>query len=136
MTSADLVAFLTWLVAQTGLTAITVKIGPMLDTPDQLIGIRPYTPPATPNWRADYRLQIRCRGRKPASGVSSWKDAYDLAEAVRVAVAPASDAVQTVALGGGKLAIMRVVGHSVPMGPDELGREEITVNVALDVSRV
>lgn len=135
MTTDDQVAFAAWLVAE--LTGETVAIGAAPDSPDRCVTLRPYEGPETPNWRADYRAQLICRGRRPGPGVSPHQDVNQLTDLVVNAVAPAQDQRVVVPLAGGLRAIVRRLGSGRnSLGPDTNGRERLSINIALDVSRV
>jgi hypothetical protein len=141
MDLSDLQAFRSWLAplvqARPGMQGLAVKAGPMPDTPDRCISVMDYDPGSTvPNWQGAYRAQIRCRAAVDAEGLSSYNDAHATADAVVAVVAPPGDTLAIATLAGGRRATVTKLGDPHPMGPDDKGRWEFTVNVALAAARV
>lgn len=134
MKTEDLEAFRAWLAA--ALPAERVQAGELPDQPDRCIAVADYPGPQTPNWRMEPRVQIRMRSVLPGAGVSPYANVHGLADAVIAVVAPPDQENLVVDLAGGRRAILRKLSGPMPMGRDEKGRWEMTVNVSLDYSRV
>ena len=136
MDNAELLAVQAWLASHQSLSGVPIALGALDDDPDRQIGLISYPGTPTPNWRADYRCQIRLRGRAPGPNIGAYADANDLASTVLAIAAPAQDDPVLLSLPPGRLAEVSLATRPMPLGPDVKGRWEITINIALDVSRV
>lgn len=134
MNTADLQAFRNWLADR--LLGEMVTAGPLLPKPDRQVAVMDYNSAAPANWQGYYWVQIRCRSRPPGPAVNAYLDAHGLADAVVAVVAPPDQGGVVVPLIDGRPAILRKTSGPLPMGIDEKGRWELTINVTLDTSRV
>ena len=136
MNNAELLAVQAWLASHQSLSGVSIALGALDDAPDRQIGLISYPGQQTPNWRADYRCQIMLRGRPGGPGVGAYADANDLASKIINIVAPAQDNAVLLDMPGNHLAKVTLATRPMPLGPDEKGRWKISINIALDVSRV
>jgi hypothetical protein len=95
-----------------------------------------YQGPQPPNnWQLDGRIQVRVRGCKGGLARAPDYDAGLICDAIERLIAPPGDVRQVIDLPGGRKAALRLVTDRAPLGFDESGRYQYSINVGLDSVR-